>query len=239
MELAERWRWSRGKVERFISYLVADDRVRVKKSNVISCISIQNYEKYQQDKTSNEAANSNDLQNCDTGLTSNLIKLLLKMQEEVSDLRGRLDAQERSTDRKPSKKNNPVNPLISQGRGIFEKRYSDLFDGGVYYWQAKDAAAMDALTKKIIHSRKQKGMSIEDSAVLEGLEALLNSITDQWLLKNFSVTSINGKYNEIVAQARSNLNTINYGENIKSGSQNRRRGSEVTATKAEDYEGSF
>jgi len=34
------------------------------------------------------------------------------------------------------------------------------------------------------------------------LTLFLNSITDPWLLKNFSVTSINGKYNEIVAQAK-------------------------------------
>lgn len=222
LELAERWKWSRGKVERFITYLVSDKRVSVQKSNVIGCISILNYEKYQQNDTTNESANespngqanehlirrnkedNNNLkaesQNCDVGLGSEQMKLLLSMQEQLAELKERLDAQE-TTEKKPAKKKQ-VNPLIAKGREIFEKRYADLFDGGVYYWQAKDSAAMDALTKKIIHSRKQKGMSIEEGDVLKALTAFLNSITDPWLLKNFSVTSISGKYNEIVAQAR-------------------------------------
>lgn len=222
LELAERWKWSRGKVERFISYLVSDKRVSVQKSNVISCISIINYEKYQQNRSTNEPTNeptnghpnehlirrdnnktnSNNAESqfSDVGLGEN--PLLQRLLEEVQELKDRLDTQEQKPTEKKSTKKKEVNPLITKGRGIFEKRYSDLFDGGVYYWQAKDAAAMDALTKKIIHSRKQKGMSVEEEDVLKGLTAFLNSITDPWLLKNFSVTSINGKYNEVVAQAR-------------------------------------
>lgn len=224
LELADRWKWSRGKVERFLSYLVTDKRISIQKSNVISCVSILNYEKYQQNESTNESANgttnestnesaykniykktNNNIkavsQNCDDGLGSEQMKLLIKMQEQLSELKERLDAQDNSADKKPTKKKQ-VNPLITKGREIFEKRYADMFDGGSYYWQAKDAAAMDALTKKIIFSRKQKGMSIEEEDVLQALTLFLNSITDPWLLKNFSVTSINGKYNEIVAQAK-------------------------------------
>jgi len=231
LELAERWKWSRGKVERFISYLVSDKRVSVQKNNVIGCISIINYEKYQQNESTNESANETpngqanehlirrlkeednnikaESQNCDVGLGGEPMKLLLQMQEQLSELKERLDAQDQKpVEKKPSKKKE-VNPLITKGREIFEKRYSDLFDGGVYYWQAKDAAAMDALTKKIIHSRKQKGMSVEEEDVLKALTAFLNSITDPWLLKNFSVTSINGKYNEVVAQARAAITNGN------------------------------
>ena len=222
LELAERWKWSRGKVERFLSYLVSDKRVSIQKNNVISCISITNYEKYQQNESTNESANdatnestnehlirrnkedNNNLkavsQFCDDGLGEDPMSILHQLVDQMAEVKERLDAQEQ-TEKKPSKKKS-VNPLITKGREIFEKRYSDLFDGGVYYWQAKDAAAMDSLTKKIIHARKQKGMSIEEEDVLKGLSAFLNSITDPWLLKNFSVTSISGKYNEIVAQAR-------------------------------------
>ncbi len=229
LELAERWKWSRGKVERFLSYLVSDKRVSIQKNNVISCVSILNYEKYQQNESTNESTNespngqanehlirrskedSNNLkavsQNCDDGLGFDHMSLLLSMQEQLTKLKERLDAQDQSTEKKPTKKKQ-VNPLITKGREIFEKRYADLFDGGVYYWQAKDAAAMDSLTKKITHSRKQKGMSVEEEDVLKGLTAFLNSITDPWLMKNFSVTSINGKYNEIVAQARAAANNV-------------------------------
>ena len=234
LELAERWKWSRGKVERFLSYLVSDKRVSIQKNNVISCVSILNYEKYQQNestnKTTNESPNgqanehlirrskedSNNIksvsQNCDDGLGLDQIGLLLNMQEQLAELKERLDAQEKKADKKPTKKKQ-VNPLITKGREIFEKRYSDLFDGGVYYWQAKDAAAMDSLTNKIIHSRKQRGMSVEDDEVMNALTSFLHSITDPWLLKNFSVTSINGKYNEIVAQARAAANNVSNGRN--------------------------
>jgi len=222
LELADRWKWSRGKVERFLSYLVSDKRVSIQKSNVINCVSILNYEKYQQNETTNEPTNestnghpdehlirrykedNNNIkavsQICDDGFGEEQMNMLLNMQAQLAELKERLDAQEKPAEKKSKKK--PVNPLIAKGRDLFESRYADLFEGGVYYWQAKDAAAMDALTKKIIHSRKQKGMSVEEEDVLKGLTAFLNSITDPWLLKNFSVTSINGKYNEVVAQAR-------------------------------------
>lgn len=233
LELAERWKWSRGKVERFISYLVSDKRVSVQKSNVIGCISIINYEKYQQNESTNEPTNestngstnehlirrtkedSNNIkavsQNCDDGFGKEQMDLLLNMQAQLAELKERLDTQEKPAEKKSKKK--PVNPLITKGRELFESRYADLFEGGVYYWQAKDAAAMDALTKKIIHSRQQRGMSIEEDDVLKALTAFLNSITDPWLLKNFSVTSINGKYNEIVAQARAAANNVSNGTN--------------------------
>ena len=221
VELAERWRWSRGKVERFLDYLVEDKRITIQKNKVVSCITILNYEKFQQNETTNESTNdatnrstnehlirrnkedSNNINaespNRDIGFGEEQMNMLLQMQEQLAELKERLYAQE--TEKKPRKKKE-ANPLITKGREIFESRYSDLFEGGVYYWQAKDAAAMDSLTKKIIHSRKQKGMSVEEEDVLKGLTAFLNSIKDPWLLKNFSVTSINGKYNEIVAQAR-------------------------------------
>ena len=222
LELADRWKWSRGKVERFLSYLVSDKRVNIQKNNVISCISILNYEKYQQNGSTNESANETTngstnehlirrtkedkgilkavSQNCDDGFGKEQMDLLLNMQAQIAELKERLDAQEKPAEKKSKKK--PVNPLITKGRELFESRYADLFEGGVYYWQAKDAAAMDALTKKIIHSRQHRGMSIGEDDVLKALTAFLNSITDPWLLKNFSVTNINGKYNEVVAQAR-------------------------------------
>lgn len=145
------------------------------------------------------------------GFGKEQMDLLLNMQAQLAELKERLDTQEKPAEKKSKKK--PVNPLITKGRELFESRYADLFEGGVYYWQAKDAAAMDALTKKIIHSRQQRGMSIEEDDVLKALTAFLNSITDPWLLKNFSVTSINGKYNEIVAQARAAANNVSNGTN--------------------------
>lgn len=245
LELAERWKWSRGKVERFLAYLVSDKRISIQKSNVISCVSITNYDKYQQNESTNESTNStanestnehliriykedsNNInalsQNCDEGFGDNPMALLKNLMNEMTELKTRLDAQDQTAEKKQPKKKQ-VNPLISKGREIFEKRYSDLFDGGVYYWQAKDAVAMDSLTKKIIHSRKQKGKSVEEEDILSGLSAFLDSIKDPWLLKNFSVTSINGKYNEVVAQARAALNKVSNDGNNKPTKESREKG---------------
>ena len=113
LELADRWKWSRGKVERFLSYLVSDKRIGIQKNNVISCISITNYEKYQQNETTNESANestngstnehlirrtkedSNNIkavsQFCDDGFGKEQMDLLLNMQAQLAELKERLD----------------------------------------------------------------------------------------------------------------------------------------------------
>jgi len=56
-ELADRWKWSRGKVLRFLTYLEEDNRIVQQKSNVITSISILNYEKYQSNGTPNSTTN--------------------------------------------------------------------------------------------------------------------------------------------------------------------------------------
>ena len=228
-ELAGRWRWSRGKVDRFLRYLETDGRIKVNPSNIINSITILNYEKFQQNAP-NGRVKANEALFAESPPTDVGGDLLNKLLAEMSELKERLDSQEQP-DKKRARKKEP-NQFIVKGREVFESRYFDLFNDS-YYWQAKDAVAMDALTKKIIYSRTQKGMSVEIEDVIKALEALLQSVKDDWLLSNFSVTNINSKYNEIVAQARA-LKT-----NESKNRENRRRSSEVTATDAKDYDGTF
>jgi hypothetical protein len=49
--LAARWKWSQGKVSRFLNELQIDAQIDAQKTNVITLISILNYDRYQQDKT--------------------------------------------------------------------------------------------------------------------------------------------------------------------------------------------
>lgn len=56
-KLSERWGWSIGKVRRFIFELENDKQIVLQKSNVTTLISIQNYDKYQQDGIANKHAN--------------------------------------------------------------------------------------------------------------------------------------------------------------------------------------
>ena len=56
--LAKRWKWSRGKVERFIKLLENDNQVVRQKTNVTTLISIVNYKDYQTDDKANDKPNS-------------------------------------------------------------------------------------------------------------------------------------------------------------------------------------
>jgi len=48
--MAKRWRWSRGKVRRFINELIYEQQIVPQKNSIISLYSIVNYEKYQGSK---------------------------------------------------------------------------------------------------------------------------------------------------------------------------------------------
>ena len=230
IELAERWKWSRGKVERFITYLAEEKRIVLQKSKVISSISIIGFDRYM----------AEDTEGGDTGM-------MRQIMQQMDELKDRMDEKDkielRSEEPKAESKRTPrkkaSGTLVTKCREVFEAKYSELFDGEAYYWQAKDAASMLSLTKKITFARNQKNMGTEDGDIVKALSALLDSITDQWMLKNFSVTNIDSQYNEIVAQAREALTIKNSGKDNRQGGQDRRRGNEVTATKAEDYEGTF
>ncbi len=54
--LAERWRWSRGKVRRFLKILVAEGMIVQQKTPSITLISIVNYDAYQSNKTTDRTA---------------------------------------------------------------------------------------------------------------------------------------------------------------------------------------
>lgn len=51
--LAKRWRWSRGKVKRFLNELEKDQQIVQQKNNVTTLITIINYDAYQKNKPAN------------------------------------------------------------------------------------------------------------------------------------------------------------------------------------------
>lgn len=58
-KLAERWKWSRGKVRRFIKYLKTVQQIEQQKSHTLSRIIIKNYDKYQENGTTDSTNNNN------------------------------------------------------------------------------------------------------------------------------------------------------------------------------------
>jgi len=57
-KLANRWRWSRGKVERFLCDLETEQQIVRQKNNVTTLISITKYEDYQTNSKADNKANS-------------------------------------------------------------------------------------------------------------------------------------------------------------------------------------
>ncbi len=55
-EIAKRWKWSRGKLERFLVELETDRQIVRQKNNVTTLISITNYSKYQSNDNANNKA---------------------------------------------------------------------------------------------------------------------------------------------------------------------------------------
>jgi hypothetical protein len=55
--LAERWQWSRGKVERFLNELETRQQIRQQKNNVSTLITVLNWDQYQGNGTADKTAN--------------------------------------------------------------------------------------------------------------------------------------------------------------------------------------
>lgn len=65
--LAERWKWSRGKVRRFLNWLETEQQIIQHKSAILSKISIVKYEQYQQDDTTDDTTDGQQtIQQTDT-----------------------------------------------------------------------------------------------------------------------------------------------------------------------------
>lgn len=93
--------------------------------------------------------------------------------------------------------------ICHKGRQIFEKYYQELYDSA-YYWQPKDAKAMNSILKKISFARSHKTvpLPIDDESLLKALEEFLRRIDKTWIMNNFSVNKIDSQYNEIVSEMK-------------------------------------
>lgn len=109
--------------------------------------------------------------------------------------------------------------ICHKGRQIFEKYYQELYDSA-YYWQPKDAKAMNSILKKISFARSHKivPLPIDDESLLKALEEFLRRIDKTWIMNNFSVNKIDSQYNEIVSEMKNHRqNVTDNGNNTKTG----------------------
>lgn len=109
--------------------------------------------------------------------------------------------------------------ICHRGRQIFEAYFLELY-GEPYYWQAKDAKAMNSILKKISFARSHKTVPLptDDESLLKAWGEFLHLIDKTWIMNNFSVNKIDSQYNEIVSEMKNHKqNVTSNGNNTKTG----------------------
>lgn len=189
--LAGRWQWSTKKVNSFLDLLIQDKMIikETPKETGQTVITICNYDKY--------------------NFISQELETEKKQQGNTKETLRKQQGNKINKDNKENKlKEDNIPPTPPKGEGVnskarllFENYFRETFSDS-YYWTAKDAGAMSQLLNKLKFQRKQKKMDVSDDSILYALQYLLSSVKEGWIFENFSVTNINSKFNEIVAQAK-------------------------------------
>ena len=135
-------------------------------------------------------------------------KTPIKEKEKENCLSRRLSSNElflsperTSACKKPSKEHTTCH----RGRQIFEAYFLELY-GEPYYWQAKDAKAMNSILKKIAFARSHKNppLPTDDDSLLKAWSEFLHLIDKN----NFSVNKIDSQYNEIVSEMKNHKQNV-------------------------------
>ena len=71
LTMAKRWRWSRDKVRRFLSFLEKDEKIRQQKTRLTSIVTIINYDVYQESDATDDTANKTTGDTTDRQQTDN------------------------------------------------------------------------------------------------------------------------------------------------------------------------
>ena len=99
--------------------------------------------------------------------------------------------------------------ICHRGRQIFEAYFLELY-GEPYYWQAKDARAMNSILKKIAFARSHRTAPLptDEESLLKAWGEFLHLIDKNWIMNNFSVNKIDSQYNEIVSEMKNHKQNI-------------------------------
>ena len=147
-------------------------------------------------------------------------KTPIKEKDKENCLSRRLSSNELflSPERTSARKKPQKEPtLCHRGRQIFEEYYLELY-GEPYYWQAKDAKAMNSILKKIAYARSHRTTPLptDNESLLKAWGEFLHLIDKTWIMNNFSVNKIDSQYNEIVSEMKNNKqNVTNNGNNYR------------------------
>ncbi len=194
--LAERWSWGIDKVKRFLDAAISEQAIERRTEQGESIITLLNYDIYNpvgdESQTANRTPNQTPI---DTPTEHQQVHQPNTNKYKLKNIRTKED------------KNNIVGvkktpaTLHTVCKNLFIEKFRQLF-GEEYYWEAKDGANLNPIIKKIRFNREKKEMPIDDESINVAFSLFLDSITDKWLLENFSIPNINSKFNEIISQAK-------------------------------------
>lgn len=131
--------------------------------------------------------------------------LLSRAQEEVGDKKAK--AKKEVKPKREKAKKSPT--LVARARTVFEEFYQKLYDNP-YYWTAKDGMHMKQLLQKISFSRQHRDnpLPVDDDSILKALGQFLERINKSWVMDNFSVSTINSQYNNIISEIRNSTKSV-------------------------------
>lgn len=156
--------------------------IKIEANSHYSIVTICNYEEYQQEKE--EIEQPLNSQRTANEQPMNTTKNIKKDKNNII-----------STGSKQ-----PVK-IHARCKEVFLEKYNELCNEN-YYWDKKDGANLNPIINKIKFNRNKKTLPVDDDSILEAFRSFLDSITDNWILSNFSIPNINSKFNEIVLQAK-------------------------------------
>ena len=232
--LADRWGWGVDKTKRFIDYTILENAIERKTEQGESILTLLNYDSYNpllnidqysdrySDRThfatQNQTATERKTEQHESVITpsnSDNYDIPKKRNRTVINSKTSTVTDTVTSTNKEYKELKKEKNIIIPGvkktpdsihsicKEIFHEKFRNLF-GEEYYWEAKDAANLNPILKKIKFNREKKGMPVDDDSVRMAFEFFLDSITDKWLMENYSISNINSKFNEIISQAKQN-----------------------------------
>lgn len=196
-DLAQRWKWSVNTVTSYLKELKNNGYIDTQKTSINQIITIKKY------LLVNTQINTQIETQIETQTDTQIETPIINIEKLKKEIKKEIE-EELTIVSEKKKKANPVRKSLGgKAQDLFVAFYKENgFSDTDYYWTPKDGSNMKQLLSKIRTARESKNMPCDDDSMLTGLKALLSSITDRWILAHFDISTINSKYNEIVACAR-------------------------------------
>lgn len=193
-QLAKRWKWSRGKVERYMKDLENEQQIVRQKSNITTLISIVNYEKYQGDgKADNKANGKADGQQ--TVKQTDINKNVKKEKKEKNDKESSLPDAPADNSLNKNQSEPYWQSLLSTWVSFYKKKKSE--DPTITGRECRELKSLIGLLKARA-DKKGVGWN-EENALSRFSQFLERAYSDPWLSKNFLLSNLVKQFDKIVA----------------------------------------